>query len=193
MKYLDNTRRLIEMPDLTYLPTRLRRGFAEEGAGKDSPGSLNGFTVIEILILAVLLTIVALTAVPMLSSAGTMQLRAAANIIAADLEYAKSMAISRGQNYSVVFDQSSESYQIEDQNNNVVPHPVKKGFNYIVDFQSDSRLNRVDITGASFGATADVTFDSLGSPDSGGNVTLQASGTTVTITVEPITGYISIQ
>ena len=60
MKSIDNTRRLIEMPDLTYLPNRLRRGFAEEGAGKDSPGSRNGFTVIEILIVVVLLTIVAL-------------------------------------------------------------------------------------------------------------------------------------
>ena len=193
MKSVDNTRRLIEMPDLTYLTNWPGRRFAEEGAGKDSPDSRNGFTVIEILIVAVLLTIVALTAVPMLSSAGTMQLRAAANIIAADLEYAKSMAISRGQNYSVVFDHNSDSYQIEDQNDNVIPHPVKKGFNYIVNFQSDSRLNRVDITGANFSGNPDVEFDSLGSPDDGGNVTLQASGTTVTITVEPITGYISIQ
>ncbi|UCF16110.1 MAG: GspH/FimT family pseudopilin [Phycisphaerales bacterium] len=181
------------MPDLAYLPNWLRKRCTEDRAGKDSPNSRNGFTVIEILILAVLLTIVALTAVPMLSSAGTMQLRAAANMIAADLEYAKNMAISRGQNYSVVFDQNSDGYQIEDQNNNVVPHPVKKGFDYIVDFQSDSRLSTVDITGADFAATADVAFDSLGSPDSGGTVTLQASGTTVTITVEPITGYISIQ
>lgn len=193
MKYPYNTRRSIEMPDLTYLPNWLQRRFAEEGADKNLTDSRNGFTVIEILILAVLLTIVALTAVPMMSSAGSIQLRAASNMIAADLEYAKSMAISRGQNYSVVFDQNSESYQIEDQNNNVIPHPVKQGFNYIVDFQSNSRLSRVDITGANFGAANSVTFDSLGSPDNGGNVTLQASGTTVTVTVEPVTGYISIQ
>jgi len=181
------------MPCLTYLSNRPGRRVAGEGSGKDSPDSRSGFTLIEILILAVLLGIVALTAVPMLSSAGTIQLRAAANMIAADLEYAKSMAISRGQNYSVRFDQNSESYQIEDQSNNVIPHPVKKGFNYIVDFQNDGRLNRVDITGVNFGATNDVAFDSLGSPDSGGTVTLQASGATVTVTVEPITGYISIQ
>lgn len=193
MKSFDNTRRLIEMPCLTYLSNRPGRRVAGEGSGKDSPDSRSGFTLIEILILAVLLGIVALTAVPMLSSAGTIQLRAAANMIAADLEYAKSMAISRGQNYSVRFDQNSESYQIEDQSNNVIPHPVKKGFNYIVDFQNDGRLNRVDITGVNFGATNDVAFDSLGSPDSGGTVTLQASGATVTVTVEPITGYISIQ
>jgi len=193
MKSFDNTRRLIEMPDVIYLPNWLRLRFAEEEAIKDSRDSRSGFTLIEILIVAVLLGIVALTTVPMLSSAGTVQLRAASNMIAADLEYAKSMAISKGQNYSVVFDQSSESYQIQDQNNNVIPHPVKKGFNYIVDFQNDGRLNRVDITGVNFGSTNDVAFDSLGSPDSGGTVTLQASGATGTVTVEPITGYISIQ
>jgi len=132
----------------------------------------------------------------MLSSAGTIQIRAASNMIAADLEYAKSMAISRGQHYSVVFDQNADSYQLEDQAGNVIPHPVKKGFDYVIDFQSDSRLSRVDIAGANFGGAGgvnDVTFDSLGSPDSGGVVALQASGTAVTITVVPITGYISIQ
>ena len=192
---LDNTRRLIGMPNLTYLPKGQCQRCVEEGAGHDSPGPRNGFTMIEILILAVILAIVAVTAVPMLSSAGTIQIRAAANMIAADLEYAKSMAISRGQNYSVVFDQNADSYQIMDQGG-VILHPVKKGFNYVVDFQSDSRLSRVDIAGANFagaGGVNDVTFDSLGSPDSGGTVSLQASGTAVTIRVEPITGYISIQ
>jgi len=199
---LNDTRRLIGMWDLTYPPKGPCRRCVEERARRDSPGPGNGFTVIEILIVVVILAIVAVTAVPMLSSAGTIQIRAASNMIAADLEYAKSMAISRGQHYSVVFDQNAEfdqnadSYQLEDQYDNVIPHPVKKGFPYVIDFQSDSRLSRVDIAGANFGGAGgvnDVTFDSLGSPDSGGDVALQANGTVVTITVEPITGYISIQ
>jgi Tfp pilus assembly protein FimT len=140
----------------------------------------------------VIITIAALTAVPMMSSASSVQIRAAANMIAADLEYAKSMAISRGQNHSVRFDQAADSYQVEDQDNSVIPHPVKKGFDYIVDFGNDTRLNRVDLTGANFSGNPDVEFDSLGSPDNGGTVSLQAGTATMTITVEPITGYISI-
>ena len=189
--WIDNTRRLIGMSDSKYPPEGPCQQDVEEGSGHDSPGSRNGFTMIEILILAVILTIVALTAVPMLSSAGTIQIRAASNMIAADLEYAKSMAISRGQHYSVVFYQNAERYQIEDPGG-VIPHPVKKG-DYIVDFQNDSRLSRVDISSVNFGGWPEVAFDSLGSPDNGGTVTLQANGATVTITVEPITGYISIQ
>jgi prepilin-type N-terminal cleavage/methylation domain-containing protein len=188
----NNKRRLIEMPDIACPARGLCRCFGGGAAASDSPGSGRGFTVVEILIVLVIITIAALTAVPMMSSASSVQIRAAANMIAADLEYAKSMAISRGQNYSVRFDQNTESYQVEDQDNSVIPHPVKKGFDYIVDFGNDSRLNRVDITGANFSGNPDVEFDSLGSPDSGGTVSLQAGTATMTITVEPITGYISI-
>ncbi len=185
-------RRLIEMPGLTYPPKGLCHSFIEEEAASDLPGLERGFTVIEIMIVLVIITIAALAAVPMMSSASSIQIRSASSMIAADLEYAKSMSISRGQNYSVVFDQNADSYWIEDQGGNVIPHPVKKGFDYLVDFRGDSRLNRVDITGATFTGNPDVEFDSMGSPDSGGTVSLEAGGTTVTITVEPITGYISI-
>ena len=192
--YRNKKRRLIEMPSLTYPPRGLFHSHVEEGAGHDVPGQRNGFTVIEILILAVILTIVALTAVPMMSSASSVQIRAAASMIAADLEYAKSMAISRGQHYSVEFDASTDSYSIKQEgSDDPIKHPVKKGFDYVVNFQSDTRLNRVHITGANFGEDSYVEFDSMGSPyNSGGTVLLQAGGTTAEITVTSITGYISI-
>lgn len=151
-----------------------------------------GFTLIEIIIVVVILAIAAMTAIPLMSSAGSVQIRSASNMIAADLEYARSMAISRGQNYSVAFDDSTESYSIKDQSDTVIPHPVKKGFPYTIDFQNDSRLNKVDIAGVNFNSTDIVTFDCLGSPDNGGTISLDAGGPTATITVEPVTGYISI-
>jgi len=152
----------------------------------------NGFTIVEIIIVVVILAIAALAAVPMMSNAGSVQLRAAANMVLADLEYAKSMAISRGQNYSVVFDINNESYQIKDQFDNVIQHPVGKD-DYIVSFQADSRLNRVDITSVNFNATSTVKFDCLGSPDNGGTVALQAGGNTSTVRVEPVTGFVTIE
>ncbi len=160
-----------------------------------------GFTIIEILIVVVLIGIAAMIAVPMMSSAASMQIRSAANMIAADLEYTKSMAISRGQNFSVVFDKNAESYQLEDQDGTVIAHPVKKGFDYTISFQSDNRLNRVLITDAVFepDSSQTITFDYLGSPYSAtsnplnsGIITLQAGGITKKVHVEPVTGYISI-
>jgi len=158
------------------------------------PGLRRGgeaFTIIEILIVVVILAIAALTAIPMMSSAGSVQVRSAANMIAADLEYAKSLAISRGQNFSIVFDTSTESYKITDQDGDTIAHPVKKGSPYVIDFPKEG-LDRVDITAVDFGGTSQIRFDYLGSPDNGGTVTVQAGGTTATISVEPVTGYISV-
>jgi len=167
---------------------------------------LTGFTLIEILIVVVLIGIAAMIAVPMMSSAASMQIRSAANMIAADLEYAKSMAISRGQNYSVVFYKDDESYSIKVEGSETpIQHPVKKGFPYTVNFASDSRLDRVDIVNADFDAdpSQTITFDYLGSPYSGtggskspllneGSIELQADGFTKTISIKAVTGYISI-
>jgi prepilin-type N-terminal cleavage/methylation domain-containing protein len=160
---------------------------------------MRGFTVVEILIVAVIITIAAMVVIPMMTSAASMQIRSAANMISADLEYAKSMAISRGQNFSVVFDKTTESYSIKDQDSVIISHPVKKGFDYTIDFR-DGRLNKVDIVDADFDTTSEIKFDYLGSPWNGDNdplnsgvISLQAGGTTTTITVEPVTGFISIE
>lgn len=162
---------------------------------------IRGFTMIEIIIVAVIIAIAAMVAIPMMTSAASMQIRSAANMIAADLEYAKSMAISRQKRYAVVFNESTESYQIEDPNG-IIDHPVKKGFQYVVNFSNDSRLDKVDISAVSFDGTSRIEFDYLGSPYSGagttnplnsGVISLQAGGTAMTITVEPVTGFISIE
>ncbi len=159
----------------------------------------HGFTMIEMVVVMAILAIAAAIVVPMMSSAGTMQVRAAVNMIAADLEYAKSMSISRGQRYSVVFDKTNETYRIIDDSGTTIPHPVKKGFLYTIDFRADSRIDRVDIFDANFDGTDRVSFDYMGSPFNGtgtnlnsGVVTLRAGTVTRTINVEPVTGYVSI-
>jgi prepilin-type N-terminal cleavage/methylation domain-containing protein len=153
----------------------------------------SGFTMVEVIIVVVIIAIAAMMAIPMMTSAASMQIRSAANMIAADLEYAKSMAITKGQNFSVVFDKVGESYRIENQDGDIISHPVKKGFSYVVNFRSDKRLDKVDIADVNFNATSEITFDCLGSPDNGGNITLQAGGITIKISVEPVTGFISIE
>ena len=163
-----------------------------------------GFTVIEIIIVVAILAITAMMAVPMFGTAADMQLRSASNMIAADLEYAKNLAITQQKNHSVVFDTASETYEVRDDTGTVIGHPVNASGSFVVDFANDSRLDQVDITGADFdpGSEVSITFDYLGSPYSGtspgtamnaGSIDLQAGTFTATITVEPITGYVKIQ
>lgn len=159
------------------------------------------FTLIEIIIVMVILVIAAMLAVPMVSSAAGMQLQSAANVLSADLEYAKSLAITRQRSYSVIFNVGNNSYEIHD-SDGVVAHPMRPSQNFSFDFDADSRLNRVEITDADIDGVATITFDYLGSPYSGsgtttplnsGVVTLQADTITMTVNVEPVTGYITVQ
>ena len=169
----------------------------------------HGFTLIELLIVMAILAIAAAMAVPMVSSAGSMQLRAAVTMVAADLEYAKSLSISRGQNYSVVFDTTNKQYRIVviDQlgNESPVSNPTTQSLSYVVSLPDNSRLSQVSIVSANFDGSPVVSFDYLGSPYSynrsthtstallnGGVLTLQAGGSTRTVNVEAVTGYISI-
>ena len=154
-------------------------------------GLYGAFTLIELIVVIVIISIAAAMVVPMMSSAGDIQLRSAANKLAADLEYAKSMAISRGQTYTVVFDTTEDSYQIEDSSDTVITHPVRKG-NYIEQFGGTSTLSKVRISNANFNGGPSVTFESIGSPDNGGAVTLTAGNDTIIVNVEAVTGYISI-
>ena len=116
------------MSGLVYPQARLSYSYSGGNTGYDLRDISRGFTLVELLIVIAIITIAALTAIPMMSSAASVQIRSAANMITADLEYAKSMAISRGQNYSVVFDKDTERYWIEDQDGNKLLHPVKKRF-----------------------------------------------------------------
>ncbi|MDD5327770.1 MAG: GspH/FimT family pseudopilin [Phycisphaerae bacterium] len=190
---------------MTVRTTRLQRRLRRSGCccGQDCKAG-DGFTLMEILLVVLIVAIAAAIAVPMMGSTASMQIRSAANMIAADLEYAKSMAISRQKNYSVVFnaDPANSYYEVHDPDG-IIEHPVKKGFDYKVDFSSDSRLNNVVIDAADFDPDSSntITFDYLGSPHSGsetlnplnsGVISISAGNFTMTINVEPVTGFISI-
>ena len=166
--------------------------------------ALSAFTIVELIVVMVILAIAAMLAVPMISSAADVQVRSAANMIAADLDYAKSMAISRQQYYSVVFDSANNKYKVRNASEDPIDHPIRAGSPFVVDLQADSRLSRVDIAGADFDPDSQpsVTFDYLGSPYSGigtanpldsGVITLEAGSFTMTVTVEPMTGYVTVQ
>ena len=163
------------------------------------PPSLRAFTLIELVVVMVLLAVGAAMVVPMLSLTSSAQVRSAADMIAADLEYAKSMAIRGGQTHAVVFSAAGETYQLQDQTSTVLQHPVKVGFDYVIDFSMDSRLDQVDLSSVSFDTTSTVKFDHLGSPFNGddnplnsGSVDVSVGSVSRTISVEPVTGIVSV-
>jgi prepilin-type N-terminal cleavage/methylation domain-containing protein len=162
------------------------------------------FTLIELIVVVMILGIASIIAVPMMSSAADMQVRSAANRLAADLDYAKNLAMTHQKAFSVVFVPSAESYDIrETSTDTLINDPMRPGSTYAVDFTADSRLSRVNIVSANFDSDISnaVTFDYLGNPYSGkglttsltaGRITLQADNFTLYVDIEPVTGYITI-
>jgi len=158
------------------------------------------FTLVEVIVVVVILAIAALIAVPVFTGASQTQLKAAADKLVADIEYAKSMAVTMQKNYKVTFDLNQESYSLRDDLDSVITDPIKKGSPYTVTYPQESRLDGVTVVSADFNGTTTVQFDYKGSPlDAAGNaiasgsVTIGAGGHTMVVRVEPVTGYISIQ
>ncbi len=163
-----------------------------------------GFTLVELIIVVVIIGIAALIAIPTLSSAADIQARAAGSRLAADLDYAKSLAITHQKIYAVVFYPDTESYDIRQvDTNTIVKNPVQSDRDYVVNFTTDRNLNRVNIQTANFDSVASnaVTFDYLGSPYSGigtttpltsGRITLKADNFTLYVDIEPVTGYVTL-
>jgi prepilin-type N-terminal cleavage/methylation domain-containing protein len=156
-----------------------------------------GFTLVELIVVVFILAIAALVAVPMFSSAADIQVRATANRIAADLDYARGLAITRQKNYAVVFDSGNESYEICDAaTGDPITNPLDNK-SFTVNLANDSRTGGVKIDLVE-GATDDtITFNYLGSPSSltgTGWITLKSrDGSFVLyVKVEMMTGYVTI-
>lgn len=157
-----------------------------------------GFTLAEVIIVVTIIAIAAMVAVPMFSGAGTVKAKSGANRLIADMEYAKSVAITRGTMITVRFASDGGSYQIED-SGGVIEDPYKSDSNYVVDMSGDGSLEGVSVSAVDFNGGRVVKFDYLGVPyDEGGyeiyngSVTLSGGGVSYTVNVEPVTGYISI-
>ncbi|MFC1763704.1 Tfp pilus assembly protein FimT/FimU [Planctomycetota bacterium] len=167
-----------------------------------SPFLMNaGFTLVEIMVVIVLLAIGAAMTLPFVASASSSQAMAAAEMIAADLEYAKSLAITEGQYYGAEFNTSTEAYRLIDQVGNTVKNPVNVTQDYAFSFPG-SRLGKVDVVSVDFRASSTIKFDPLGSSYNGdspalaledtGKIELSAAGLTKEIWVSAVTGIISI-
>lgn len=163
-----------------------------------------GFTLVELIVVIVIIGIASMIAVPMMSSAADMQARAAANRIAADLDYAKSLAMTHQKAFSVVFAPSNERYDIrETATDTLVKDPMRPSSDYLVDFTTERQLSRVNIASSNFDSHISnaVTFNYLGTPYSGkglttplttGRITLTADNFTLYVDIEPVTGYVTV-
>jgi prepilin-type N-terminal cleavage/methylation domain-containing protein len=177
--------------------------------GQARNDKLGGFTLVELILVVLIISIAAVIAIPMFASAADIQVRSVANCIAADLDYARGLAITRQKNYAVVFYPSSESYDIREAGGSIIKNPLTNT-NFAVNLAADSRVSGVNINSADFDSSLDyaITFDYLGTPyagnvalptaadrlDSQGLITLKSKDNqfVLYVKVEALTGTVTI-
>lgn len=149
-----------------------------------------GYTLAEILVVVMILSIAAAMVIPNVISTSDMQAVGAARIIASDLQYAQSVAVTTQVPVTVQFDPASESYSLRNTSGLLI-HPMTKS-GYTIRFSSLGGYDRLDLSSASFGGTSSVTFDEMGSANSSGTVVVQAGAHVYRITVAPTTGKVTV-
>ncbi len=151
---------------------------------------VSSFTLLEILVVVIILSIIAAVAVPMAVGTGDMQVISAARMISADLQYAQNIAITTQKPVTVTFSPSTESYGLSNTSGSLI-HPMTKD-DYTMDFKSRDGFSDLDIVSASFGGGATVTFDELGAPDNSGTVILSAGPHVYQVSVAIATGKVTV-
>jgi len=131
-----------------------------------------GLTLVEVTLVLLLLGIATTLALPAFDSARTaMKIDAAAAWLLGDIRYAQSLAIRTQKTCTIAFDPVNETYRLLDQSGVVVQHPLTRQA-YQVNFNAMQQFQGIDLVAATFGASSDLSFGTLGAPQTGGAVTL---------------------
>lgn|GEM_PF-247217 len=152
-----------------------------------------GLTLIELIIVAIILGVLAVIAVPMtMETLDSLRMRTAAQRIVSDIGSARELAGATHDSIWVVFDTEEEEFSLYNgssvSNRTLVNNPAS-GLDWTISFK-DPQYKGVDITSASFGQSDELLFDPWGDATAGGTVVLNAQ---ITIAVEALTGKVEIQ
>jgi prepilin-type N-terminal cleavage/methylation domain-containing protein len=173
-----------------------------------------GFSLVELAIVMVVLSIVAVAAVPMLGSAlHEVRLSGAADEVVTALEYAQLSAMTSGRTTRVVIGATQEKIAVEQYETaadlfggggslaegvveggtyEFMQYPLKRGSDYEILLKSEDRFAGVDITASDFDNATPVTFDALGSPSHGGTATLSLGSRQMVVTLDALTGKVTV-
>jgi prepilin-type N-terminal cleavage/methylation domain-containing protein len=173
-----------------------------------------GLSLIELLLAVAILSILAAALIPQLGQQVPDQLLAAAEVVASDLEYSRSLAVANASTYRIRFTPSENRYVLQHSGANTLLHVLPKSpfraSNDLPDRQTTDldelplmqpavELSRVVSRGSTVASVTDVEFTPLGG-------TTQANSTVVWLTcgsgsnrcfvaiaINPITGIVEIE
>jgi Tfp pilus assembly protein FimT len=155
----------------------------------------DGFTLMELVVIILLLGILTFTAIPRFLDKGAIDVSVMAEQLANDIRYTQSLAMTSGQRNRINL--TATTYQITTSSGGLLTHPVTGGTGPIV-------LGGVTLSGWSPPLTMDyVAFDGRGVPYSlvtsstglatNATITLSGGGRARNIVISPETGRVVVQ
>jgi len=126
-----------------------------------------GVTLLEVLATTVIVMIAAAVVVPSMVSTDRSCLKAGAMLLAANLEYARNVAVTHQTQINVTFDAVGNSFTVASANASAVlvdPITKQRSGAYTIAFASHSALSRLDLREANFDALASMAFSVTGEP-----------------------------
>lgn len=160
-----------------------------------------GFTLIELVMVLVIIGIIIITAVPKATTVPSIRLQAACQKIASDLRYAQEMSIAQQVRFGISFDLVNEAYFVYRVSMATKARDPQTRNNFDISFTQLNEFRGIDIASTNF--SNKMEFDFSGAPYDGndvilssqGIITLQTAGGTYskTVRIEPKTGKVSVQ
>ena len=150
-------------------------------------GTARAFSLIELVLVATIIAIVAGIAMPRFSGALARQRAdAAARRVMVDLHLAQREAKTSGKSQVVNFHVGDDLYRLVG-----MKHGDRRSQEYAVSLAQEPY--QAEILSTDFGGKMEIEFDMYGIPVSGGSVIIRVGDHLKTITVDPDTGKASVQ
>ncbi len=185
--------------------TPCRLWSSRRGGSRTAPTfmQMRAFTLIEIVVVILLVSIIAVSAAPSITQAmSDIGLASAARAVLVHIRYAQSVAVAENKIILLLFDDSgyylseidsmgdvarNESQVVGTLLVNPITHrPMQLSIN------APGPLQGMDAINADFGGRKWIAFDTMGSPDRGGTVDLTSGGSTRRLTVAAGSGRVTV-